>query len=110
MNWFSIALLTPEELFKEAFEIAQDYRWDTKNVLESLKQKQIPPGFAKEVGQTIALFLRKEIVSYVFLNVWSWKEQDQYESEMRAHARRLANLRYILARIYILKTPQKENS
>lgn len=82
-----------ETLFKQAISIAEQYQWDTENAIPLLKQHIIPEGFCREVGNTIALFLRPLIII-------SLTKEEEYTN--RSHARQLANLRFTLAKIRML--------
>jgi hypothetical protein len=83
-----------EQLFQKAIEIAQWYLWDTPDAVKLLKQHIVPKGFGREVGQTLALFLRPLIIIPL-----SKDEADQN----RQIAKQLAELRLLIAQINILE-------
>lgn len=82
-------------LFIEASQIAERYNWLKE--AELLKNGIIPEGFAKEVGQTIALFLERNPLKFFGMTVERAINKD---NECHEHAKQLGRLRLLLAKLY----------
>ncbi len=89
---------TLPKLWQEAADLADRYNWP--NEAKQLRQGSLPDGFGREVGKTIVLFLERPVIGWAFTG-WSQHKANEYEQEMRDHARVLVRLRVLLARLYV---------
>ena len=85
------------DLWREAAELATRYNWPEEAA--QLRRHIIPPGFAREVGKAIVLFLEKPVISYAWIGIWTRDKEDAYNREMRAHGLTLIRLRVLLAKL-----------
>jgi hypothetical protein len=79
------------EIRREAAELAARYHWPEEARL--IRQgAPVPDGFGREVGSNVALFLATDV-----LGMFDDARRERERQENRAHAKRLARLRVLIA-------------
>lgn len=83
------------EWIREAVDIAKRYSWDIPDAVQQLRNGVVVDGFPTEVGQTIALMLRRPIIS---IDRYRYRDRE-LANHYRQHARVLVRLRVLLSSI-----------
>lgn len=80
---------------KRAAELARGYNWPAE--AKAILAGEVPDGFGTEVGKTVALFLRGGILM-----------TEKERADNRRHAERLAELRFLIAKIRLARRVVRE--
>ncbi len=84
-----------DERYEEAAQLAADYNWAAEAAL--LRKGKLPTAtFGREVGEAVALFMARPVIS-----IGSRSVAEEEERNSRAHGKRLARLRLLLALLSI---------
>jgi hypothetical protein len=87
-------LMKDADVHAEAAQLALEYNWPEQ--AKQLASGEVPEGFGKEVGTHVALFLLTSPFDHIRR---TRAEVEDMRARNRCHGKRLARLRYLIARI-----------